>query len=208
MRVVAEEMLMMRPLSQTGQRLLNDEERRFDVDLEGALKGVWRDRLDRGAVEDAGVVDQDVEGRVADRCVELSKERLDLSPDAVDSKLGADREGVPAARFDRLNHVPGLRLASAVVDGDARAVAGQALGNRPPDAPRSAGDQRRLSAQAAHPVFLSQSSAGHRPVNEVATRRRPVLPVAPRTRTVLLTALLACGWPAPTVALSCALMNG
>jgi hypothetical protein len=81
MRVVAEEMLTTRPpFPRRGSGPLNDEKRRLDVDLEGALKGVWRHRLDRGGVEDAGVVDQDVEGLVVEHCIELSKERLDLSP--------------------------------------------------------------------------------------------------------------------------------
>src|SRR5262249_37347990 len=121
-------------LWQTGQRPLNDEKRRFDVDLEAALKYVWRQRLERGAVEDAGVVDQDVEGLVVERCVELSKERVDLGLDAVHSELGVDREGVPARGFDRLDRIPSLRLACAVVDGDDSAVTGQALGDRPSDA--------------------------------------------------------------------------
>src|SRR5262249_61192156 len=68
---------------------------------------------------------------------------------------GADHTCEPLAPLDRLTRVPILRLARAVVDGDERAVTGQALGDRPSDAPRSAGDQGRLSAQVAHPVLLS-----------------------------------------------------
>jgi hypothetical protein len=45
-----------------------------------------------------------------------------------------DREGVPARGFDRLDRIPSLRLARAVVDGDDSAVTGQALGDRPSDA--------------------------------------------------------------------------
>src|SRR5262249_34310243 len=127
-------------LSQKGQRPLNDEKPRLDVDLEAALKGVWRHRFDRGGVEDAGVVDQNVEGLVVEHGVEPSKERLNLSPEAIASELRGDGEGVPAAPFDGLKRVPSLRLARAVVHGDERAVTGQALGNRPSDAPRSAGD--------------------------------------------------------------------
>src|SRR5262249_9595529 len=112
----------------------NDENRRLDVDPEAALKGVWRQRLERGAVEDARVVDQDVEGLVVERCVELSKERVDLRLDAVHSELRVDGESVPARGFDRLDRIPSLRLARAVVDADASAVTGQALGDRPSDA--------------------------------------------------------------------------
>jgi hypothetical protein len=69
------------------QQSLDEEEGRFEVDLQDTVEVFFRDILDRRALPDAGIGDQDIERGVCARCVSAS--------------LKADASTCAPARSDR-----------------------------------------------------------------------------------------------------------
>jgi hypothetical protein len=96
----------------------------------------------------AGVVHQDIDAAIrGQRAVEHAGHGSRVA----DIGLGAD--GAPASGFYLARQLFGLRGLAGVIDDDRRAVRGEALGNRRPDAPRGAGHDRDLSVQLVHFVL-------------------------------------------------------
>ena len=101
-------------------------------------------RLLHGRVEggDGRVVDQDVQWSPSESIFEGGEQRVDV---AVDTELGAHREGPPARGLDRGDGVGRRGFVASVVDGDLRTVAGQPFGDGTADSPRCPGYQCGLA---------------------------------------------------------------
>src|SRR3990172_6667237 len=122
------------------EKRLGEKERPAQVDREDPVPFPFGDIARRGAREDRGVVDEDVQPAEFpfDRTYETKK------------KLRAqkvEREGPPT---DLPGEGTGLRARGAVGERDGEPIAGESAGDRRADAPGSPGDQRDLSRPGAH----------------------------------------------------------
>ena len=89
------------------------------------------------------------------------------------AKVGPDRPGRAAARPDRLDHLAGGRPMVDEAEHHRRAVTGQALHDRPADAPRATRDQRLLPGEHTHAV--SSATAVRPPCPALPARRRRII---------------------------------
>ena len=117
------------------RRRLAGEERALEVDAQHAVEIGLLQVEEVGGVDDAGVVDQDVER--AERRDGVVDQLLDRARIA---DVGGDEAGVGAERLGL--GLPGRRV--DIRDDDARALRDVALGDGEPDAARAAGDDRNL----------------------------------------------------------------
>ncbi len=132
MRVTADDTLMIRPPSRTGQGSLRDEERCSHVDGVALVERGLGDLFERGEVEDARVADEDVQRLAVQIVVESFEEGVDV---AVDAEASADQEPSGSRRLDRGQCVLGGPMVGPVVHGHQGTVGRESRCDGAADAP-------------------------------------------------------------------------
>ena len=124
------------------QRGLDGDEDGAHVDVEREVEVFQRDLVDGAQLENAGVVDQDVEPAEGARgFVDRGAQRSGIG--AVD----AQRQRAAACGFDAGGELLGCRLVAGIAEGDGGAVLGEAPHDGGADAARAAGDEGDLAGE-------------------------------------------------------------
>ncbi len=128
-------------LAHDRQQLLDEEERRADIDREEPVEILDRGLLDGRRLRDSGIGDEDVQP-VADHGADLFGE---LVRPVRRGKIGGDGVSASAGLADLGDDGFGLLHAAAVVDQNLRAHSGEGQRAGAADPTRGAGDESGLS---------------------------------------------------------------